>query len=55
MYKLESFSAKNLFSFKEFVYKMNIGVTTLIKGENLDNKSQKSNGSGKRAQAKFRR
>ena len=47
MWKLISIHAKNIGSFKELSYKIQQGVTTLVFGENKDNESQKSNGSGK--------
>lgn len=47
MYKLISIEAKNIGSFKELKYAPLQGVTTLIFGENKDNASQLSNGSGK--------
>lgn len=47
MYIPISIEAENLFSFQSMKYDFNNGVTTLINGENRDNDSQKSNGSGK--------
>ena len=49
MWKLLSIHAENLCAFKEFHYVLMQGVTTLIFGNNMDNDSQKSNGSGKSA------
>ena len=49
MWKLLSIHAKNLCAFRELHYKLFQGVTTLIFGNNMDNDSQKSNGSGKSA------
>ena len=47
MFKIERLEGKDLFSFKDVAYQINGGRATLIKGENRDNDSQKSNGSGK--------
>lgn len=41
--------AQNLCAFKEFEYDLNQGHTTLVFGNNMDNDSQVSNGSGKSA------
>lgn len=49
MWKLLSIHAENLCAFRELDYKLIQGVTTLIFGNNMDNESQKSNGSGKSA------
>lgn len=47
MYKPRLIEAECLFSFKNLRYEFNNGVTTLVNGENRDNDSQESNGSGK--------
>lgn len=47
MYIPRLIEAENLFSFKSLHYTFNNGVTTLVNGENRDNDSQESNGSGK--------
>lgn len=49
MWKLNEIYAQNICAFKELKYTINQGVTTLIFGDNRDNDSQKSNGSGKSA------
>lgn len=49
MWKLGNIHAENLCAFKELDYTPEQGVTTLVFGNNLDNDSQKSNGSGKSA------
>lgn len=49
MWKLKSIHAKNLCAFKELDYTLEQGHTTLVFGNNLDNDSQVSNGSGKSA------
>lgn len=49
MWKLISINAKNLCAFKELNYQLHQGCTTLIFGNNMDNDSQGSNGSGKSA------
>lgn len=49
MWKLGNIHAENLCAFKELDYTLEQGVTTLVFGNNLDNDSQKSNGSGKSA------
>ena len=49
MWKLVSVKAKNLCAFKEFNYQLRQGCTTLVFGNNMDNDSQGSNGSGKSA------
>lgn len=49
MWKLSRIIAEDLCAFRELDYQPQQGVTTLIFGNNLDNESQKSNGSGKSA------
>lgn len=49
MWKLISIHAKNLCAFKELNYQLRQDCTTLIFGNNMDNDSQGSNGSGKSA------
>jgi exonuclease SbcC len=49
MWKLNRIIAQNLCAFKELDYTLSQGVTTLIFGDNRDNESQRSNGSGKSA------
>lgn len=49
MWKLNRIAARNLCAFKELSYTLRQGVTTLIFGDNRDNESQRSNGSGKSA------
>lgn len=49
MWKLVSLYAKNLCAFKELNYKLRQDCTTLVFGNNMDNDSQGSNGSGKSA------
>jgi len=49
MWKLKSIYAKNLCAFKEMDYTLEQGHTTLVFGNNQDNDSQVSNGSGKSA------
>lgn len=49
MWKLNRITAQNLCAFKELDYTISQGVTTLIFGDNRDNESQRSNGSGKSA------
>lgn len=49
MWKLNKITARNLCAFKELSYMLHQGVTTLIFGDNRDNESQRSNGSGKSA------
>ena len=49
MWKLNKITARNLCAFKELSYTLCQGVTTLIFGDNRDNESQRSNGSGKSA------
>ena len=49
MWTLKEIRLINIASFEEVVYTLNQGVTTLIFGNNLDNDSQCSNGSGKSA------
>lgn len=49
MWKLNDIYAENICSFSNLHYVLNQGVTTLVFGNNLDNDSQRSNGSGKSA------
>ena len=49
MWKLNDICAENICSFSNLHYTLNQGVTTLVFGNNLDNDSQRSNGSGKSA------
>lgn len=49
MWKLNKIVAQNLCAFRELSYTLHQGVTTLIFGDNRDNESQRSNGSGKSA------
>lgn len=49
MWRLNRIIAENLCAFKELDYTLKQGVTTLVFGENADNESQRSNGSGKSA------
>ncbi|GAK36565.1 hypothetical protein JCM15093_1737 [Bacteroides graminisolvens DSM 19988 = JCM 15093] len=49
MWKLNRITTQNLCAFKELDYTLTQGVTTLIFGDNRDNESQRSNGSGKSA------
>lgn len=49
MWKLHRIVAENLCAFRELDYYLSQGVTTLIFGDNRDNDSQQSNGSGKSA------
>lgn len=49
MWKLHRIVAENLCAFRELDYFLQQGVTTLIFGDNRDNESQQSNGSGKSA------
>lgn len=49
MWKLQSISANNLCAFRQMHYTIQQNRTTLIFGNNLDNDSQGSNGSGKSA------
>lgn len=49
MWKLNRIEARNLCAFREIDYTLTQGVTTLIFGDNRDNESQRSNGSGKSA------
>lgn len=49
MWKLNEIYAENLCSFSNLHYVLSQGVTTLVFGNNLDNDSQRSNGSGKSA------
>lgn len=49
MWKLNNIYAKNLCAFKELDYTLKQEYTTLVFGNNMDNDSQVSNGSGKSA------
>ena len=49
MWKLNKIEARNLCAFRELEYTLRQGVPTLIFGDNRDNESQRSNGSGKSA------
>jgi len=49
MWKLTEIYAQNICAFREIQYTLKQGVTTLIFGDNRDNESQRSNGSGKSA------
>lgn len=49
MWKLNKITAENICSFSNLHYVLDQGVTTLVFGNNLDNDSQGSNGSGKSA------
>lgn len=49
MWKLHRIVAENLCAFRELDYFLQQGVTTLVFGDNRDNESQQSNGSGKSA------
>lgn len=49
MWKLINIQAQNIISFRDLNYTLNQDVSTLIFGNNLDNDSQSSNGSGKSA------
>jgi exonuclease SbcC len=49
MWKLTEIYAQNICAFRELHYTIRQGVTTLIFGDNRDNDSQRSNGSGKSA------
>ncbi|MDR1504149.1 MAG: SMC family ATPase [Prevotella sp.] len=49
MWKLTEIYAQNICAFRELHYVLQQGVTTLIFGDNRDNESQRSNGSGKSA------
>lgn len=49
MWKLEQIKAENFSAFKTLKYTLEQGHATLIFGNNMDNDSQKSNGSGKSA------
>ena len=49
MYKLTNIYAENLCAFRELDYTPQQGAATLVFGNNMDNDSQKSNGSGKSA------
>lgn len=49
MWRLRRIIAQNLCAFRELDYHLGQGVTTLVFGNNHDNESQRSNGSGKSA------
>lgn len=49
MWRLRRIIAQNLCAFRELDYYPSKGVTTLVFGDNRDNESQRSNGSGKSA------
>lgn len=49
MWTLVKIQGTNIAAFKEFEYVLTPGVTTLVFGNNMDNDSQGSNGSGKSA------
>ncbi|MDR1718074.1 MAG: SMC family ATPase [Prevotella sp.] len=49
MWKLTEIYAQNICAFRELHYTLTQGVTTLVFGNNRDNESQQSNGSGKSA------
>lgn len=49
MWKLNRIIAENICAFRELDYTLQQGVTTLVFGDNRDNESQRSNGSGKSA------
>ncbi len=49
MWKLNEIYAQNICAFRELQYVLKQGVTTLVFGDNRDNESQRSNGSGKSA------
>lgn len=49
MWILVKIQGTNIAAFKEFEYSLTPGVTTLVFGNNMDNDSQGSNGSGKSA------
>ena len=49
MWRLERIIAENLCAFRSLDYHLKGGVTTLVFGDNRDNESQRSNGSGKSA------
>lgn len=49
MWKLNRITAENLCSFKHLEYSLRQGITTLVFGNNMDNETQRSNGSGKSA------
>ncbi len=49
MWQLDNIKAKNICAFEELDYTIGQGHTTLIFGNNMDNDSQPSNGSGKSA------
>ena len=49
MWRLNRIKAENICAFNELDYMLCQGVTTLVFGDNRDNESQRSNGSGKSA------
>ena len=49
MWYLQKIQATNICAFEEFEYKLTQGRTTLVFGNNMDDDSQNSNGSGKSA------
>lgn len=49
MWRLRRIIAQNLCAFRELDYYLSQGVATLVFGDNKDNESQRSNGSGKSA------
>lgn len=49
MWRLRRIIVQNLCAFRELDYHLSQGVTTLVFGDNRDNESQRSNGSGKSA------
>lgn len=49
MWRLNKIEARNLCTFRQVEYTLSQGVTTLVFGDNRDNDSQRSNGSGKSA------
>ena len=49
MWRLNKIEARNLCTFRQMEYTLSQGVTTLVFGDNRDNESQRSNGSGKSA------
>lgn len=49
MWKLKQISIENLCAFRTAQYNISQGITTLIQGDNQDDDSQRSNGSGKSA------
>lgn len=49
MWQIKNIQIQNICTLKDVIYSFHNGVTTLVYGENMDNDSQKSNGSGKSA------